>query len=147
MKAQRRGLAELTTYRLHLLNRIFDSGIATEYREALGLSLGEARAIAAVGHFGPLWIKDLGRHANLEKSKASRAVESLLRKSLFLCERDAADARAVRVSLTALGHQHYGVIIEIARRRHDALLAPLSSQEMAVFNGFLDRLVSNAQSH
>ncbi|SDV49318.1 MarR family winged helix-turn-helix transcriptional regulator [Chitinasiproducens palmae] len=146
MDGQRPDLSAFTTYRLHLLNRLFDTAIAADYRAQTGLDLGEARAVAALGHFGAMRIMDVGRRANLEKSKASRAVESLLKKGLLSSARDPADARAIQVALSAAGERCYPRVLSIATMHRDRLLNPLDAGERRVFDALLERLLFHASA-
>ncbi len=81
MKADdKAGLDQFLTYRLHVLNKLSERGISERYQAKLDVTLPEARIIAAVGSFGPFSVMDLARHANLDKSQASRAAEALIRR-------------------------------------------------------------------
>ncbi|MEA3130373.1 MAG: hypothetical protein QOF46_2168, partial [Paraburkholderia sp.] len=83
MKASAKaGLEQFLTYRLHVLNKLAERGIGERYQDKLGVTLPEARVIASVGSFGPFSIMELARHANLDKSQASRAAEALIKQGL-----------------------------------------------------------------
>ena len=94
------GLEQFLTYRLHVLNKLAERGISERYQARLGVTLPEARVIASVGSFGPFSIMELARHANLDKSQASRAAEAMIRQGLVQRRPSAEDGRVVLVSLT-----------------------------------------------
>jgi len=64
------------TYRLHLLHKVSDHESHQSYLEKLGLSLSEARSLAAIGAFEPMSIMSLADKGNLNKGQASRAARS-----------------------------------------------------------------------
>jgi hypothetical protein len=53
------------TYRLHLVNKLTDKASADSYAQELRLPMGQARCLAAVGHFAPLSVVELAARANL----------------------------------------------------------------------------------
>ncbi|MFP3481473.1 helix-turn-helix domain-containing protein, partial [Burkholderia sp. SIMBA_057] len=76
------------------LNKLAERGISERYQQKLGVTLPD-RVIASVGSFGPFSIMELARHANLDKSQASRAAEALIRQGLVKREPSADDGRVV----------------------------------------------------
>ena len=76
-------IAELFTYRLHVLKKQTDRTMSEAFEAALSLSLTEARLLLSVGAFGSLSVSDLGRVSNLDRSQASRATDVLERKGLL----------------------------------------------------------------
>jgi DNA-binding MarR family transcriptional regulator len=145
MKASdKAGLEQFLTYRLHILNKLSERGISDRYLEKLGVTLPEARVIASVGSFGPFSIMDLARHANLDKSQASRAAEALIKQGLV--QRDASDddGRVVLVSLTAEGRALYRKVMPIARKWNSDLFDCLDERERAVLGATLDKVIDAA---
>ena len=135
------GLEQFLTYRLHVLNKLAERGISERYQQKLGVTLPEARVIASVGSFGPFSIMELARHANLDKSQASRAAEALIRQGLVKREPSADDGRVVLVSLTAEGRALYRKVMPIARKWNDDLFDCLGEQEKIAFGYALDKVV------
>ncbi|WGS48201.1 MarR family transcriptional regulator [Paraburkholderia sp. D15] len=135
------GLEQFLTYRLHVLNKLAERGIGERYQDKLGVSLPEARVIASVGSFGPFSIMELARHANLDKSQASRAAEALIRQGLVQREPSAEDGRVVLVSLTPEGRALYRKVMPIARKWNSDLFACLDEQEKLAFGHALDRII------
>src|SRR6201996_9129547 len=138
------GLEQFLTYRLHVLNKLAERGVGERYQDKLGVSLPEARVIASVGSFGPFSIMDLARHANLDKSQASRAAEAMIRQGLVQRESSADDGRVVLVSLTTEGRALYRKIMPIARKWNVDLFACLADSEKAALGEALDKVIESA---
>lgn len=147
MKASAKaGLEQFLTYRLHVLTKLAERGIGERYQERLGVTLPEARVIASVGSFGPFSIMDLARHANLDKSQASRAAEALIRQGLVQREASEADGRVVLISLTAEGRELYRKVMPIARKWNADLFDCLDENEKAALGDALDRIIESVQA-
>ncbi len=136
------GLEQLLTYRLHVLNKLAERGISERYQDKLGVTLPEARVIASVGSFGPFSIMELARHANLDKSQASRAAEALIRQGLVKREASAEDGRVVLVSLTAEGRALYRKVMPIARKWNGDLFDSLDEKEKRALGEALDKVIA-----
>lgn len=142
MKASAKaGLEQFLTYRLHVLNKLAERGISVRYQDKLGVTLPEARVIASVGSFGPFSIMDLARHANLDKSQASRAAEALIKQGLVKREPSAEDGRVVLVSLTPEGRALYRKVMPIARKWNGDMFDCLDEQEKLAFGQALDKII------
>ncbi|SIT45878.1 Transcriptional regulator, MarR family [Paraburkholderia ribeironis] len=135
------GLEQFLTYRLHVLNKLSERGVSERFRARLGVSLPEARVIASVGSFGPFSIMDLARHANLDKSQASRAAEAMIRQGLVQRQPSAEDGRVVLISLTPDGRALYRKVMPIARKWNDDMFDCLDEQEKAAFGHALDKII------
>ncbi|MGA7780527.1 MAG: MarR family transcriptional regulator [Paraburkholderia sp.] len=147
MKASAKaGLEQFLTYRLHVLTKLAERGIGERYQEKLGVTLPEARVIASVGSFGPFSIMDLARHANLDKSQASRAAEALIKQGVVQREASEADGRVVLISLTAEGRELYRKVMPIARKWNSDLFDCLDENEKAAFGAALDRIIESVQT-
>lgn len=146
MKAARAGLEQFLTYRMHVLNKLSERGISERYQAKLGITLPEARVIASVGSFGPFSIMDLAKHANLDKSQASRAAEALIRRKLMQREASSDDGRIVLVSLSAEGRALYRKVMPIARKWNTDLFSCLREDEKAALGRALDKVIASAFS-
>jgi DNA-binding MarR family transcriptional regulator len=143
MKASARtGLEQFLTYRLHVLNKLAERGISERYQAKLGVTLPEARVVASVGSFGPFSIMELARHANLDKSQASRAAEALIKQGLVKRELSAEDGRVVLVSLTPEGRALYRKVMPIARKWNEDMFDCLDEQEKLAFSHALDKIIN-----
>jgi len=145
MKASdKAGLEQFLTYRLHVLNKLSERGISERYLAKLDVTLPEARVIASVGSFGPFSIMDLAKHANLDKSQASRAAEALIKRGLVERETSADDGRVVLISLTEAGRVLFRKVIPIARKWNADLFDCLDEKERQAFRHALDKVIANA---
>ena len=144
MKASAKaGLEQFLTYRLHVLNKLAERGISERYQDKLDVTLPEARVIASVGSFGPFSIMDLARHANLDKSQASRAAEALIRQGLVQRQASEEDGRVVLVSLTAEGRALYKKVMPIARKWNVDLFDCLDEKEKVMLGEALDKVIES----
>ncbi len=147
MKASAKaGLEQFLTYRLHVLNKLAERGIGERYQEKLDITLPEARVIASVGSFGPFSIMDLARHANLDKSQASRAAEALIKQGLVMREASEDDGRVVLVSLTPEGRALYRRVMPVARKWNEDFFACLDESEQVSLSNALDKVIRNMQA-
>ena len=147
MKAAKAGLDQFLTYRMHVLNKLADRGISELYHTKLDITLPEARVIASVGSFGPFSIMNLAKHANLDKSQASRAAEALIQRGLIERETSAEDGRVVLISLTGDGRALYRKVMPIARKWNADLFECLDEKEREAFGQALDRVIASALSN
>ena len=141
MKASKAGLEQFLTYRLHVLNKLSERGASERYQAKLGITLPEARLIAAVGAFGPFSVMELARHANLDKSQASRAAEALMRRGLMQRNASEEDGRLVLVSLTPDGRALYRKVMPVARKWNVDLFASLDDKERDTLARALDKVI------
>jgi DNA-binding MarR family transcriptional regulator len=147
MKASAKaGLEQFLTYRLHVLNKLAERGISERYQDKLDVTLPEARVIASVGSFGPFSIMDLARHANLDKSQASRAAEALINQGLVQRQASEEDGRVVLVSLTAEGRALYKKVMPIARKWNVDLFDCLDEKEKVMLGEALDKVIESVQA-
>ena len=142
--AAKAGLEQFLTYRMHVLNKLSDRGISERYQTKLEITLPEARVIASVGSFGPFSIMDLAKHANLDKSQASRAAEALIKRGLIARDTSSEDGRVVLISLTSAGRALFRKVMPIARKWNADLFACLDEAEKQAFGRALDKLIAYA---
>lgn len=142
--AAKAGLEQFLTYRMHVLNKVSDRGIGERYQTKLDITLPEARVIASVGSFGPFSIMDLAKHANLDKSQASRAAEALIKRGLIAREPSSEDGRVVLISLTNEGRALFRKVMPIARKWNADLFACLDEAEKEAFGRALNKVIAAA---
>jgi DNA-binding MarR family transcriptional regulator len=135
-------IAELFTYRLHVLKKRTDRTMNDAFVERLGLPLTEARVLLSAGSFGAMSVSELGRVSNLDRSQASRATDVLEKKGLLTKESDASDGRGVRIALTTKGTALFRKAAAISRQRNDAILAVLSDAERLAVVRALDKILA-----
>jgi DNA-binding MarR family transcriptional regulator len=145
--AAKAGLEQFLTYRMHVLNKLSDRGIGERYQTKLGITLPEARVIASVGSFGPFSIMELAKHANLDKSQASRAAEALIQRGLVERAPSAEDGRVVVISLTPEGRALYRKVMPIARKWNADLFSCLDEEEAQALGQALDKVIARATAN
>jgi len=110
------------------------------------VSLWEWRSLAILGGTeAPLSLNELARAAGIHKSQMSRVVSGLARRGLVLRAADQADARGVRLALTAAGKRTYRGLIRAASERDAAFRDCLTAKESEVFNRALAKLAGEAR--
>jgi DNA-binding MarR family transcriptional regulator len=139
------GLASFLTYRLHLLNKTTDAQTEAQYEQELGITLGMARCVAALGFFGSLSVNALGARSNLDKSQASRVADALVQREYVFKAPSTSDLRGVELTLTRSGAALYKKIIRIATQRNTEVFACLSKKERELFGAMLTRLLNHAR--
>lgn len=128
-------LARLTAVNERLGNR---------WSETLfGLSLNEWRMLALVQAHQPVRAGDLADSMLMDKSQLSRLNRSLTDKKYIKSKPDKLDARAITLGLTPGGQRLFERIIAQVMRRNEVVLGALDEQEVAQFNGLLDRLLAH----
>lgn len=138
-------LPDFLTYRLHKLNKITDRQSSEAYA-AMGLGVGEARCLAAIGEFAPLSVADLAARANLDKAQASRAAQMLVERELVLKSASETDARLVVLTPTRSGRTLWKKVMRLIARRNSDIFGCLSAAEQRQLETFFDRLIRHSQS-
>lgn len=144
MDAEAPSLQGFLTYRLHKLNKITDRHTSEAYA-AMGLGVGEARCLAAIGEFAPLSVNDLATRANLNKAQASRAAQMLVERGLVLKSASEADARGVVLTPTRGGRALWKRVMRLIARRNADIFGCLSPSEQRQLETFFDRLIAHSQ--
>jgi DNA-binding MarR family transcriptional regulator len=86
------------------------------------------------------------RHANLDKSQASRAAEALIKQGLVQREASEEDGRVVLISLTPAGRELYRKVMPIARKWNADLFDCLNENEKAALGATLDKIIESMQA-
>ena len=136
-------LERTLTYRLHLLHKMTDAGSQRAYPTQAGLSLSDGRCLASIGNFEPLSVKDLAQRANLNKSQASRAAQSLVEQGLVHKVDHPDDGRGVVLSLTARGRESFQKTMALIAQRNEAIFGCLSAREQTHLSALFDRLIAH----
>jgi len=138
-------LERTLTYRLHRLHKLTDAQSQQAYPTQAGLSLSDGRCLASIGHFEPLSVKDLAQRANLNKSQASRAAQSLVEQGLVHKVDHPDDGRGVVLSLTARGRESFQKTMALIAQRNEAIFGCLSAREQTHLSALFDRLIAHAR--
>lgn len=139
-------IRELLSYRLHRVANLLSRGAELRYRREFGVSLWEWRTVALLGAAEEaLSLGELARAAGVDKSQMSRVVAALSRRAIVLRADDKADARGVKLRLSARGRRLYEGLIRAAAERNAALLACLGARERECLERVLDKLAARAR--
>ena len=137
------------TYRLHLVNKLTDKHSGDAYAKDLGLAVGEARCLAAIGNAlsnkKSISVNDLAAAANLNKAQASRAAQALVARGLALKTSSDTDGRGVALSLTEAGLVLWQQVMQLIAARNEAIFGCLSAAEQKQLGKMLDRIAQNAR--
>jgi DNA-binding MarR family transcriptional regulator len=139
-------LDRFLSYRLHRVAKLTDRISSDAYAFEFGLPVGEARCLAAIGHFASVSVVELAARANLHKGPASRAAQALVERGLVRKQANAADGRGVALSLTPAGRRLWSRVIGLIARRNEEIFGCLSSAERRQLGTMLDRLIEHAQA-
>jgi len=137
-------LERFLSYRLHLLKRLTDRHSSDAYASTLGLSVAQARCLAAIGNFAPLSLTATAGRANLTKSQASRAVQLLQERGLAVKSDSESDGRGLVLTLTTTGKALWRRAMKLIARRNEEIFGCLSLPEQRRLGEMLDRLIENA---
>ena len=146
MDAETTSLQDFLTYRLHKLNKITDRHSSEAYA-AMGLGVGEARCLAAIGEFAPLSVNDLATRANLNKAQASRAAQMLVERELVIKAASEADGRGVVLTPTRSGRALWKRVMRLIAQRNADIFGCLSASEQRQLETFFDRLIAHSRPH
>ena len=139
-----RGLDRFLSYRLHQVGKLTDRASSDAYASEFGLPVGEARCLAAIGHFGSVSVVELAAGANLHKGPASRAAQALVERGLVSKQANTADGRGVVLSLTPAGRKLWTRVMDLIARRNEEIFGCLSTTERKQLGTILDRLIRHA---
>jgi len=138
-------LDEFLSYRLHQVSKATDRGSIDAYAQELGLAVGEARCLAAIGRFAPVSINQLATRANLDKGQASRAAQALVDRGLVSKETSRTDARGVQLKPTVEGKRLWARVMRLIERRNEEIFGCLSVAEQRQLASLLDRVLAHAR--
>ena len=139
-------LDQFLTYRLHQVNKITDKASTDAYAQELGLPVGEARCLAAIGNFEPLSVNQLAARANLDKAQASRAAQALVDRGWVSKQASESDARGVVLSLSAEGRRWWARVMRLIARRNEEIFGCLTRAEQEQLAALLERVVEHARA-
>jgi DNA-binding MarR family transcriptional regulator len=137
-------LDRFLSYRLHQVGKLTDRASSDAYASEFGLPVGEARCLAAIGHFDAVSVVELATRANLHKGPASRAAQALVERGLVSKQANGADGRGVLLMLTPAGRKLWTRVIDLIARRNEEIFGCLSGSERQQLGQMLDRLIEHA---
>ena len=138
-------LDQFLSYRLHQVSKVTDRASIDAYAQELGLAVGEARCLAAIGTFAPVSVNQLAVKANLDKGQASRAAQALVDRGLVSKDISTSDARGVELKPTAEGRRLWTRVMRLIERRNEEIFGCLSGAEQRQLAGLLERVLAHAR--
>ena len=139
-------ITQFYTYRLHRLSALLSRQMHDELQARYGFGLAEWRTIAVLGEYGTLSLRDVARHASIDKAQVSRLLPKLIRPGYVAREPHPSDRRRASLRLTGAGRKLHGEILILGRRRQDWLAEALNSHERSRLVGYLDRLLAKVEA-
>ncbi|WP_369406272.1 MarR family winged helix-turn-helix transcriptional regulator [Pollutimonas subterranea] len=131
---------------MHTWSKLTDRISQAAYVEDAAIPMSEGRCLAAIGAFSPLSVNDLALRSNLDKSQASRAVQSLVNQALVLKSASVTDRRGVVLTLTGKGETVWRRVMKVIARRNREITSCLTATEIEQLETLIDRLVAQAQA-
>jgi DNA-binding MarR family transcriptional regulator len=137
-------LQALLSHRVLVLSNTLALAAARYYPRRFGVRLAEWRVIDALHAGHSISANEISRWLRTDKAWVGRSVERLIAAGYVRRRPDPGHGRRLLLGLTAKGERAYAAIAAAARRRHENVLAALSSEERAVFEAALVKLQARA---
>jgi DNA-binding MarR family transcriptional regulator len=135
--------AEAVALAIHeLLRRVRFDDVQTVCR--WGLTRTECHVLEIVAIDGPLTVNEVASRIRLNKSTASRAVQSLADKELLKRETDRDDRRAVSLATTRRGHALWRSIVDASVKIYGEILDGSTAAERKAVLRVLKRITDYA---
>ncbi len=138
-------IEDVITFRMHRFVAIAERAGQHWSERLFDLSLNEWRLLALVKARAPCRAGDMADLLLMDKSQTSRVIKSLLKKGLILNMPDPKDGRAVALEITQAGQELYVRVFEEVLQGNERVLSPLSKEEVQLFNGMLEKLISHSE--
>lgn len=146
------GLYRASTYRVEdsvgfRITRLRAEVFAAVDREVSpwGISSAQGAILMYIAHGRGNRAADIARDYSYDTGSMTRMVDRLVAKGLLRRVRDEADRRAVLLELTPKGRKLTERLPAVAAKALNALLRGFSRAELDQLQGFLDRMLANAQ--
>jgi DNA-binding MarR family transcriptional regulator len=140
-------LEHFLPYRLSLLTNTVSQGIAHSYRQKYDISITEWRILAVLGRFPGLAAQEVAERTAMDKVAVSRAVKTLVEKSLLQRITDPADRRRMTLHITpGKGRHVLQKVIPLAQEYEKQLLGTLTPGEQSALFSAIKKLQAKAIS-
>lgn len=136
-------IEDVITFRLHRLVTIGERAGQHWFDRLFGLKLNEWRLLALIVAYAPARASDMADRLFMDKSQLSRVIKTLQKKKLIKNATDPSDGRAVALKPSGKGKKLYAAVMEEVMRRNERVLAPLSAEEIQVFDATLEKLIAH----
>ncbi|MEM7268785.1 MAG: MarR family winged helix-turn-helix transcriptional regulator [Pseudomonadota bacterium] len=129
-------------YQLSVLASRVSREFAKTYGARFGLSIPEWRVMAHLSQSEAISVRDLHLRADLEKSKASRAVSRLEEAGMVDKRVSSTDRRLLEVSMTPMGRDAMAELIPMALNFEKGVIEALSAKDRAALSRILSVLLT-----
>ncbi|GAB2919299.1 MarR family winged helix-turn-helix transcriptional regulator [Nonomuraea fastidiosa] len=133
-------LLAFPTFVLHKVGTGSRRALAGRLSEEVGLSLWEFAVLAALADFGAAAQREVGDRLGLDPSDMVRLMDGLIAAGLAVRDRDPADRRRYRISLTPDGQEALtrarALVAEVERET----LAPLTAEERELLHELVTKV-------
>jgi DNA-binding MarR family transcriptional regulator len=137
-------LEQFLPYQLNVVASLVSQALSRVYARRYGIGVPEWRVLVTLGQYGVMTAKAIGAHTHMHKTKVSRAVALMEKRSLLTRRANRDDMREAFLSLTAAGRSMYEEIAPHAldfTRRLTEILAP---GDREAFDRALQRLTERS---
>ncbi len=134
-------IKDLFSYRLNRLAFLSSTLAESINQDLFDLDKQGWRFIGLLAAFQPMSLKTLAKEANIDKSRASKAVANLTERGLIRRRADDTDGRSIQLSLSEEGERLYAQAFPIALRRNNEILDILTDTEKEQFDAILEKLI------
>ncbi|TCP61065.1 DNA-binding MarR family transcriptional regulator [Rhodovulum bhavnagarense] len=133
---------ERLTFRLDILAKEAIDANDGIFKTHLGLSIREVRALRIINDRPGITFVDLVQLADIERSRTSRIIQSLIKQGLVRRENDDEDARKFRLHTTDAGARKRAEAGTLSEELEAILLGPLDPTDIGVLDDLLARLAT-----
>lgn len=123
-------LDDLLMYQLSRLLSVAGSMVIRLCEGRFGITRREWRVIACLAQYPDLLSSELAERIQLDRSRTSRAITSLVAKKLLRREAGPADRRQARLALTPAGRALYEELFPLVCEINRRLLEPLGAAQV-----------------
>jgi len=110
-----------------------------------GITASQAYVLDAVARLGPSWITRIGEELHLNKSTASRLVDSLEESGLVKRAADPGNHRASLIQLTPAGRSKYHQMVGLLKAEYASILADAPLEVVSQMVEVLENLTEAAK--
>jgi DNA-binding MarR family transcriptional regulator len=137
-------LSDFLPHRLAVAARGISSAFANTCLQQAGVSIPEWRLLATVGRIGTASPTIIGKQADMDKVKTSRASAALVARGFLRTMKDTSDGRGRQLSLTKKGVALHNDVMKLSSEFRDELTTLLSKQETNKLNRLLSKILDYA---
>lgn len=132
--------ASFVTFRLARLQSSLNAQGTALLKSKSGLSLVEWRLIQTLRMHGYASLTEIAGVVQMDKGQLSRKIKAMVGKGLLKAETDKHDHRVQHLTLTRKAEQLSAQMMPFMEDRQQRLLADVSTEELEVFYGVIDKI-------